>query len=91
MFNGRPANASHSRPFQILQKGETYLDEEVFDDTIEKRREEADDFYYRISPLPMSEDLRNIQRQYVFLSLFFPSQQFLLSCARDSLYNEPKF
>ncbi|KAF2965421.1 hypothetical protein GQX73_g8150 [Xylaria multiplex] len=49
--------------FRLSQKGETYLDEEQFDDIIEKRREEADDFYYRISPLPMSEDLRNIQRQ----------------------------
>ncbi|KAI0402125.1 Six-hairpin glycosidase [Xylaria palmicola] len=49
--------------FRLSRKGETYLDEEAFDDTIEKRREEADDFYYRISPLPMSEDLRNIQRQ----------------------------
>ncbi|KAI0860504.1 Six-hairpin glycosidase [Xylaria cubensis] len=49
--------------FRLSKKEETYLDEEVFDDIIEKRREEADDFYYRISPLPMSEDLRNIQRQ----------------------------
>ncbi|KAI0013280.1 Six-hairpin glycosidase [Xylariaceae sp. FL0662B] len=49
--------------FRFSRKGETYLDEEEFDDIIEKRREEADDFYYRISPLPMSDDLRNIQRQ----------------------------
>ncbi|OTA83608.1 hypothetical protein M434DRAFT_181138 [Hypoxylon sp. CO27-5] len=49
--------------FRFSRKDDTYLDEEVFDDIIEKRREEADEFYYRISPLPMSEDLRNIQRQ----------------------------
>lgn len=39
------------------------IDEEAFDDTIEKRRTEADDFYWRLSPMPMSDDLRNIQRQ----------------------------
>ncbi|KAF8460259.1 Six-hairpin glycosidase-like protein [Kalaharituber pfeilii] len=39
------------------------IDEELFDDIIEMRRSEADDFYYRISPLPMADDLRNIQRQ----------------------------
>ncbi|KAJ8118042.1 hypothetical protein ONZ43_g4073 [Nemania bipapillata] len=50
--------------FRLSKKGEAYLDEEEFDDIIEKRKEEADEFYYRISPLPMSEDLRNIQRQY---------------------------
>ncbi|KAI1083808.1 Six-hairpin glycosidase [Whalleya microplaca] len=49
--------------FRFSRKGATYLDEEEFDDIIEKRREEADDFYYRISPLPMSDDLRSIQRQ----------------------------
>ncbi|CAJ2511835.1 Uu.00g074600.m01.CDS01 [Anthostomella pinea] len=49
--------------FRFSKKSDTYLDEEEFDEVIEKRREEADDFYYRISPLPMSDDLRNIQRQ----------------------------
>lgn len=49
--------------FRFSKKDESYLDEEVFDDVMERRREEADDFYYRISPLPMSDDLRNIQRQ----------------------------
>lgn len=49
--------------FRFSKKDDTYLDEEVFDDMIEKRREEADDFYYRLSPLPMTDDLRNIQRQ----------------------------
>lgn len=49
--------------FRFSKKYTDYLDEEEFDDIIEKRREEADEFYYRISPLPMAEDLRNIQRQ----------------------------
>ncbi|OBT69651.1 hypothetical protein VE03_00711 [Pseudogymnoascus sp. 23342-1-I1] len=49
--------------FRFSKKNDAYLDEEVFDDIIEKRREEADEFFYRISPLPMADDLRNIQRQ----------------------------
>ena len=49
--------------FRLSRRYEDYLDEEVFDDMIEKRRREADEFYWRISPLPMAEDLRNIQRQ----------------------------
>ncbi|TGZ79784.1 Six-hairpin glycosidase [Ascodesmis nigricans] len=39
------------------------IDEELFDDMFELRRYEADEFYWRISPLPMTDDLRNIQRQ----------------------------
>ncbi|KAK6825724.1 family 63 glycoside hydrolase [Apiospora arundinis] len=49
--------------FRVSKKEETYLDEEEFDDIVERRKDEADDFYYRLSPLPMSDDLRNIQRQ----------------------------
>jgi hypothetical protein len=49
--------------FRFSKKYESYLDEEEFDEIIEKRREEVDEFFYRISPLPMAEDLRNIQRQ----------------------------
>lgn len=49
--------------FRISKRYEGYLDEELFDDIMEQRRVEADEFYYRISPLPMSDDLRNIQRQ----------------------------
>lgn len=39
------------------------IDEELFDDMFELRRFEADEFYWRISPMPMTDDLRNIQRQ----------------------------
>lgn len=39
------------------------IDEEIFDDIFERRRFEADEFYWRISPMPMADDLRNIQRQ----------------------------
>ncbi|ORY64370.1 Six-hairpin glycosidase-like protein [Pseudomassariella vexata] len=61
--------------FRVSKKEETYLDEEVFDDIIERRREEADDFYYRISPLPMTDDLRNIQRQ-AFAGMMWTKQYY---------------
>lgn len=38
------------------------LDEEMFDDTIEERRVDADEFYARIGG-SISDDLRNIMRQ----------------------------
>ena len=49
--------------FRLSRKYDGYLNEELLDDIIEQRRQEADEFYYRISPLPMADDLRNIQRQ----------------------------
>jgi len=49
--------------FRISKKYDGYLDEELFDDIMEQRRVEADEFYMRISPMPMTDDLRNIQRQ----------------------------
>ncbi|KAI9753805.1 MAG: hypothetical protein M4579_004986 [Chaenotheca gracillima] len=49
--------------FRLSKKYDGYLDEELFDDIIEKRRAEADEFFWRISPMPMADDLRNIQRQ----------------------------
>lgn len=49
--------------FRVSKKYQGYLDEEYFDEIIERRRAEADEFFWRISPLPMTDDLRNIQRQ----------------------------
>ncbi|KAF2446805.1 hypothetical protein P171DRAFT_429754 [Karstenula rhodostoma CBS 690.94] len=49
--------------FRFSQRYDGYIDEELFDDIMEQRRAEADEFYYRISPMPMADDLRNIQRQ----------------------------
>jgi len=49
--------------FRLSRRYEGYLDEELFDEIIEQRRIEADEFYYRVSPMPMADDLRNIQRQ----------------------------
>lgn len=51
--------------FKYTNKKPQYddFDEEEFDSIIEQRQDEADDFYWRISPNPISEDLRSIQRQ----------------------------
>ncbi|CAK1355315.1 hypotheticalsprotein [Cercospora beticola] len=42
---------------------EGYMDEEHFDNVMEQRLAEADEFYYKLNPMPMTDDLRNIQRQ----------------------------
>lgn len=39
------------------------FDEQQFDDIIEARQDEADEFYWQISPHPIPDDLRAIQRQ----------------------------
>jgi hypothetical protein len=35
----------------------------TFDTTFELRRREADEFYLRVTPFPLSDDMRNVQRQ----------------------------
>jgi hypothetical protein len=42
---------------------EACLDEELFDDTIQERRIDADEFYARFNSGAISDDLRNIMRQ----------------------------
>lgn len=49
--------------FRLSRKFDGYLNEELLDDIMEQRRAEADEFFWRISPMPMADDLRNIQRQ----------------------------
>ncbi|KAI9891578.1 MAG: hypothetical protein M1814_002701 [Vezdaea aestivalis] len=49
--------------FRLSKTYEGFIDEEEFDNIIDKRSSEADEFYFRISPFPMADDLRNIQRQ----------------------------
>ena len=49
--------------FRLTKRTDNFLDEEEFDNIIDARKDEADEFYYKISPLPISDDLRNIQRQ----------------------------
>lgn len=42
---------------------QTIHDEEAFDDLMEERRSEADEFYHRLVAGPISDDLRQIMRQ----------------------------
>ena len=49
--------------FKFSRRNQEYVDEELIDEIIEQRKLEADEFYMQISPLPVSDDLRNIQRQ----------------------------
>ncbi len=62
--------------FRFSKKNVTYFDEGEFDDIMDARIADADDFYYRISPLPMSDDLRNIQRQ-AFSGMMWTKQHYL--------------
>jgi hypothetical protein len=39
------------------------LDEEEFDETIARRKAEADAFYAAVADVPLTDDMRNIQRQ----------------------------
>ena len=49
--------------FKFSRREHYYVNEELVDEIIDQRKLEADEFYLQISPLPMSDDLRNIQRQ----------------------------
>lgn len=62
--------------FRLSKRYDGYLNEELLDDIIEQRRQEADEFYYRVSPLPMADDLRNIQRQ-AFSGMLWCKQHYL--------------
>ncbi|KAK5998105.1 hypothetical protein PT974_00477 [Cladobotryum mycophilum] len=62
--------------FRFSKHDLTELDEEEFDDLFDQRKEEADDFYYKLSPLPMADDLRNIQRQ-AFSGMLWTKQHYL--------------
>jgi hypothetical protein len=46
-----------------VEEDEAIEDEEVFDDAIDDRRTDADEFYARLASGPISEDLRNVMRQ----------------------------
>lgn len=61
--------------FKLSKKRQEFIDEEVLDDVFEQRKAEADDFYYRISPLPMSDDLRNVQRR-AFAGMMWTKQYY---------------
>ncbi|KAI6244991.1 hypothetical protein HI914_06877 [Erysiphe necator] len=73
--NGVAPNECAVVRFRISKKFDDYMDEELFDEIFEKRKDEADEFYYRINPMPVSEDLRNIQRQ-AFAGMMWTKQHY---------------
>lgn len=60
------------------------LDEDAFDGIFDKREEEADNFYWRITPAPINEELRKIQRQ-AFAGLLWTKQFY--NFTYDAWYN----
>ena len=60
------------------------VDEDEFDLIFDNREEEADNFYWRITPLPISDELRNLQRQ-AFSGLLWTKQFY--NFTYDAWYN----
>ncbi|CUM64777.1 uncharacterized protein PRCAT00002388001 [Priceomyces carsonii] len=56
-----------------LGKSPEYFDEFEFDQLFSRRQDEADAFYWRISPLPITDALRQVQRQ-AFAGLLWNKQ-----------------
>src|SRR4029077_6940848 len=53
----------------------------AFDATFESRRMEADDFYRRVTPFELPEDMRNVQRQ-AFAGMLWNKQHYHYSVHR---------
>ena len=60
------------------------LDEDKFDSIFINRKQEADNFYWRINPQPVGKELRNVQRQ-AFAGLLWTKQFYNLTF--DSWFN----
>ncbi|CCD26636.1 uncharacterized protein NDAI_0I00670 [Naumovozyma dairenensis CBS 421] len=60
------------------------IDEDEFDSIFDKREQEADEFYWRITPMPISDELRNVQRQ-AFAGLMWTKQFY--NFTYDAWYN----
>jgi hypothetical protein len=58
-----------------------------FEATFNLRQQEADEFYQRITPFPLSEDMRNVQRQ-AFAGMLW-SKQFYHYVVEDWLKGDP--
>ncbi len=72
--DGIPSNDYVTVRFKFTNgKLAKYIDEEAFDKVFEKRQREADDFYWSVSPLPMPDDVRAVQRQ-AFSGLLWTKQ-----------------
>ncbi|OWB57473.1 hypothetical protein B5S28_g3420 [[Candida] boidinii] len=55
------------------ENSEIEIDEEEFDLVFEQRSNDADEFYWNVSPLPIPDELRNVQRQ-AFAGLLWTKQ-----------------
>lgn len=67
-----------------LYDNEMVIDEEAFDSIFDRREEEADNFYWRITPLPINDELRRVQRQ-AFAGLLWSKQFYHF--IQDEWYN----
>lgn len=74
-FDAVPGNDYVTIRYKLSKNKEEELDEFEFDQTFAKRQDEADAFYWKISPLPMSDELRQVQRQ-AFAGLLWTKQYY---------------
>jgi hypothetical protein len=71
-----------SSPFEVRGLGGSIFSSE-FDRIFTTRKQEADEFYQRITPFPLGEDMRNVQRQ-AFAGMLW-SKQFYYYIVEDWL------
>lgn len=71
---GVPAGDYVTIRYKLLLCGKAAdIDEEQFDAVFDRRQEEADLFYWNVSPLPLTKELRAVQRQ-AFAGLLWTKQ-----------------
>lgn len=71
-FDEVPAGDYVTLRYKLSRKLED-IDEFEFDNVFNRRQDEADAFYWKVSPLPMSDDVRQVQRQ-AFSGLLWTKQ-----------------
>ncbi|ODV86979.1 hypothetical protein CANARDRAFT_6544 [[Candida] arabinofermentans NRRL YB-2248] len=70
---GVPAGDYVTVRYKLTKKPEIEIDEEEFDQVFDNRIADADEFYWNVSPLPIPQELRNVQRQ-AFSGLLWSKQ-----------------
>jgi len=81
---GVPAGDYVTVRYKFTKKEIGVFDEEEFDNVFSRREGEADNFYWRITPLPISDELRQIQRQG-FAGMLWTKQFYLF--IQEEWYN----
>jgi hypothetical protein len=76
-FRNVPSGQSTVVRFKLTNKirNDGDFDEAEFDDVIAKRKSEADAFYWTLANLPLTDDMRNIQRQ-AFAGMLWSKQYY---------------